>query len=76
MTHSISLLTQWFSYVVCTMPTQIHISKIFIYYSKMELSSSSTTNIRIDKPAKAPIQLSEGWWFGPTHGFYTFTHPK
>ena len=42
----------------------------------MELSSSTTTNIPIDKPAKAPIQLSEGWWFGPTHGFYTFTHPK
>ena len=62
-------------FLCSTMPTQIHISKIFIY-SKMELSSSTTTNIPIDKPAKAPIQLSEGWWFGPTHGFYTFTHPE
>ena len=26
----------------------------------------------IAEPSKAPTQLSEGWWFEPTHGFYVF----
>ena len=29
-------------------------------------------NYPVVEPTKAPIQLSEGRWFEPTHGFYIF----
>ena len=63
-------LSQWSQYVI-----QAHInsySKEIFFYSKNKVLTYQLTNHSIVKPAKAPIQFLEGYWFEPTHGFYTF----
>ena len=41
----------------------------FVFYLKIKVLTFSTTKQLIAEPIKAPTQLSEGWWFEPTHGF-------
>jgi hypothetical protein len=63
-------LSQWSRYVI-----EAHLNSFkgfFFFNLKIKLLMPFPKNYPVVEPTKAPIQLSEGRWFEPTHGFYIF----
>ena len=58
--------------LVCNTSSHKFIFQRNIFHSSNKVLTQQSSNYSIAKPNKAPIQLSEGRWFEPTHGFYIF----